>query len=122
MIVEQQQAKAHWFCSVWVDDHGGLASELSHSSQPLGSVFPFCPSPTRAFKWAKEIKGKGWLEPWSNSYSVEETYDDDEHDDQDRDKNPHPKSRRRGRTRIRSRRRAPSRSRTTPRDASPSGR
>ncbi|RCV04470.1 hypothetical protein SETIT_1G004500v2 [Setaria italica] len=37
---------------------------------------------TTKVKWAKEIKGKGWLEPWSNSYSVEETYGDD--DDQDK--------------------------------------
>ena len=46
---------------------------------------------TTKVKWAKEIKGKGWLEPWSNSYSVEETYGDDEHDDQDRDKKAAPK-------------------------------
>ncbi|XP_066324711.1 BAG family molecular chaperone regulator 7-like [Miscanthus floridulus] len=38
-------------------------------------------------KWAKEIKGKGCLEPWSNSYSVEETYGDDDHDD-DKEKKP----------------------------------
>ncbi|PUZ73654.1 hypothetical protein GQ55_1G004700 [Panicum hallii var. hallii] len=45
---------------------------------------------TTKVKWAKEIKGKGWLEPWSNSYSVEETYGDDEHDDQDKDKKATP--------------------------------
>jgi len=38
-------------------------------------------------KWEKEIKGKGFLEPWSNSYSVEETYGDDDHDD-DKEKKP----------------------------------
>lgn len=37
-------------------------------------------------KWAKEIKGKGCLEPWSNSYSVEETYGEDDHADDDREK------------------------------------
>ncbi|OEL25423.1 hypothetical protein BAE44_0013557 [Dichanthelium oligosanthes] len=41
---------------------------------------------TTKVKWAKEIKGKGWLEPWSNSYSVEETYGDDDHHEQDKEK------------------------------------
>jgi len=46
---------------------------------------------TTKVKWAKEIKGKGWLQPWSNSYSVEETYGDDEHDDhQDKEKKATP--------------------------------
>ncbi|XP_006648210.2 BAG family molecular chaperone regulator 7 [Oryza brachyantha] len=32
-------------------------------------------------KWAKEVKGKGWLHPWSHAYSVEELFGDDDHDD-----------------------------------------
>ncbi|XP_062217916.1 BAG family molecular chaperone regulator 7-like [Phragmites australis] len=31
-------------------------------------------------KWAKEVKGKGWLEPWSHAYSVEEAYGEDDHE------------------------------------------
>ncbi|KAL5196459.1 hypothetical protein ABZP36_008373 [Zizania latifolia] len=30
-------------------------------------------------KWAKEVKGKGWLQPWSHAYSVEEAFGDDDH-------------------------------------------
>ncbi|CAM0153128.1 unnamed protein product [Urochloa decumbens] len=41
---------------------------------------------TTKVKWAKEIKGKGFLEPWSNSYSVEETYGDEDHHHVDQDK------------------------------------
>ncbi|CAN6242700.1 unnamed protein product [Urochloa humidicola] len=42
---------------------------------------------TTKVKWAKEIKGKGFLEPWSNSYSVEETYgDEDLHQDHEKEK------------------------------------
>jgi hypothetical protein len=40
---------------------------------------------TTKVKWAKEVKGKGWLEPWSNSYSVEETYGDGDGDGDDDD-------------------------------------
>ncbi|EAY84107.1 hypothetical protein OsI_05490 [Oryza sativa Indica Group] len=30
-------------------------------------------------KWAKEVKGKGFLHPWSHAYSVEEVFGDDDH-------------------------------------------
>ncbi|KAF8676763.1 hypothetical protein HU200_046812 [Digitaria exilis] len=39
---------------------------------------------TTKVKWAKEIKGKGWLEPWSNSYSVEETFGDEDQDKEEK--------------------------------------
>ncbi|KAJ1277457.1 hypothetical protein BS78_04G005600 [Paspalum vaginatum] len=50
------------------------------------------PAGATKVKWAKEIKGKGWLEPWSNSYSLEETYGDDDHEEDDvvRDKKTPP--------------------------------
>uniref|UniRef100_A0A0E0JUF9 BAG domain-containing protein n=1 Tax=Oryza punctata TaxID=4537 RepID=A0A0E0JUF9_ORYPU len=30
-------------------------------------------------KWAKEVKGKGFLHPWSHAYYVEEVFGDDDH-------------------------------------------
>ncbi|TVU33702.1 hypothetical protein EJB05_25535 [Eragrostis curvula] len=37
---------------------------------------------TTKAKWAKEIKGKGCLHPWSHAYSVEEDYGDHDSDDE----------------------------------------
>uniref|UniRef100_A0A0E0CHL7 BAG domain-containing protein n=1 Tax=Oryza meridionalis TaxID=40149 RepID=A0A0E0CHL7_9ORYZ len=36
-------------------------------------------SSSSKLKWAKEVKGKGFLHPWSHAYSVEEVFGDDHH-------------------------------------------
>ncbi|KAF0895397.1 hypothetical protein E2562_012415 [Oryza meyeriana var. granulata] len=45
------------------------------------------PAGATKIKWAKEVKGKGWLQPWSHAYSVEEVFGDhDKADDKPADK------------------------------------